>query len=95
MFILIPGIIAWCYTGALWNSYATLPRTPDSAAGRVYPIGVHGLTVYQTLAQRDRLNLLLRTSAIVFSLGFALAVIEEEKWKRSHPKMGPPKDWKP
>jgi hypothetical protein len=40
-----------------WYRYqATLPRHPDQAAGNIYPLNVHGIVVYQTRDQRDRLD---------------------------------------
>jgi hypothetical protein len=84
--VLIPGILGWFYTWALWSSYTSLPRVPAPDAGRVYPRGIHGITVYQTLKERNKLDFLLRASVMFSAVGFALAIIEEETWKRSHPK---------
>ena len=92
--ILIPGVIAWFYTCALWSHYSYLPRYPIPAEGRNYPRGIHGITVYQTLAERNKLDFMLRASIAICAVGFTLAIIEEERWKRLHPTAGPPKNWK-
>ena len=84
--ILIPGTLGWFYTWALWSSYTSFPRAPVPDIGRVYSRGIHGITIYQTLAEKNKLDLLLRASAVVSVVGFALAIVEEEKWKRSHIK---------
>jgi hypothetical protein len=89
--ILIPGVIGWFYTWALWSGSTYLPRSPIPAEGRIYPRGIHGITVYQTLAERNKLDFSLRASSIVSVIGFTLAIIEEEKWKRSHPRVALPK----
>ncbi len=93
--ILIPGTIAWFYTWALWSGYTYLPRSPIPAAGRIYPRGIHGITVYQTLAERNRLDFMLRASISLSIVGLALVIFEEEKWKILHPKTAPPKILKP
>ena len=74
-------------SGALWSGSTYLPRSPVPAEGRIYPRGIHGVTVYQTLAERNKLDFLLRASTIVSVIGFTWAIIEEEKWKRSHPRV--------
>jgi hypothetical protein len=84
--VLIPGVISWFYTWALWSGYTYLPRHPIPAEGRIYPRGIHGITVYQTLAERNKLDFFLRLSIIISAAGFTLAILEEERWKRLHPE---------
>lgn len=94
LMILIPGAVLWLYTWALWSSYVNLPRRPIPTEGRIYPRGIHGITVYQTAEERNKLNILFRVSIPVSVIGFTLAALEEERWQRRHPKVSPPKDWK-
>jgi hypothetical protein len=91
---LIPGVITWFYTWALWSGYTYLPHKPIPEEGRIYARGIHGMTVYQTLAERNRLDFLLRTSIVVCAVGFTLAAIEEQRWQRLHPRARPPKNWR-
>src|ERR1700690_889871 len=43
------GLAGFVWTSSLWYAYQrTLPRHPDPVAGRVYPLNVHGIVVYQT-----------------------------------------------
>jgi hypothetical protein len=48
--------------GIMWGDHlsskywATLPRQPDAVAGRIHPRNIHGVVVYQTRAQRDRID---------------------------------------
>ena len=79
--VLIPGMALWFYTWSLWSSYAYLPRDPNPVDGRIFPRGIHGLTVYQTLPEQNRLDRFLRVSIAISALGFALAAIEEERWR--------------
>ena len=90
--ILIPGVIAWFYTWALWSGYTYLPRHPIPGEGRIYPRGIHGITVYQTLEERNKLDFSLRASIAICGVGFAVAVVEEERWKRLHPTTRAPKN---
>lgn len=92
--VLIPGAILWFYTWTLWSRYTDLPQRPLPAEGRIYPRGIHGITVYQTLQERNKLDILFRVSIPLSVVGFALAALEEERWRRTHPKIGPPKNWK-
>ena len=51
--ILLVGL----YGFNLWFVYQrTLPRTPILQKGNIYPLNVHGIVVYQTQAERDRLR---------------------------------------
>lgn len=93
--ILVPGLILWFYTWALWSGYANLPQRPIPSEGRTYPRGIHGITVYQTLQERNRLDTLFRVSIPVSAVGFVLAALEEERWRRKHQKIYPPKVYRP
>jgi hypothetical protein len=90
--IFIPGALLWFYTWALWSSYTDLPRRPIQAEGRIYPRGIHGITVYQTRQEQNKLDILLWVSIPASIAGFALAALEEERWRRSHPEIDAPKN---
>jgi hypothetical protein len=92
--ILIPGLALWLYTWSLWFNYAYLPNKRIPAEGRIYPRGIHGITVFQTLQERNKLDVLFRISIPTLAIGFVLAALEEERWRRRHPKVGIPKKWR-
>jgi hypothetical protein len=52
--IAIAVLIWFFYIG--FDYVANLSRHPDPAAGRVYPLNEHYVTVYQTRDQRDRFD---------------------------------------
>lgn len=85
--ILIPGALLWFYTWVLWSSYADLSQRPIPAEGRIYPRGIHGITVYQTAQERNKLDVLFWVSIPVSFAGFALAALEEERWRRRRTKL--------
>jgi len=69
------GLAGVVWTSSLWYEYQkTLPRRPDSLAGRVYPLNVHGIVVYQTRDERDRLREIQYSSIAIF-LASALNVL--------------------
>jgi hypothetical protein len=49
------GLLVWMYNWATWSSYISLPRSPDQITGRLYPLNIHGIVVYLTHAEHDRL----------------------------------------
>ena len=51
----LTGLAGIMSTISIWYQYqTTLPRHPDVTAGRVYPLNVHGIVVYQTREERNR-----------------------------------------
>jgi hypothetical protein len=52
----IVGFACWIWSTNVEFVYQkTLPRHPDPVAGRVYPLNVHGIVVYLTREEQDRL----------------------------------------
>src|SRR5208283_3260383 len=61
------------WTSNVWYQYqACLPRRPDHATGSIYPLNVHGIVVYQTRDQRNRLD---RLDYSTFGIGVAAALM--------------------
>jgi hypothetical protein len=81
------------WTSNVWYQYqATLPRHPDQATGNIYPLNVHGIVVYQTRDQRDRLDRLDYSS---FGLGIVAALMLIIHAKKFGVPPSPPKPWSP
>ena len=96
--LMVPALAVWLYTGVIWNRYFdTLPRRPDVASGRVYPLNIHGIVVFQTHAEKLRLVLTDNISFGVGVLGGLICALEERHWKRTAGKNMPPmpKGWQP
>jgi hypothetical protein len=73
------GLLASSWTYQIWDQYYDeLPRTANPATGNVYPLNFHGVALYQTLSQQQRLRDWDFWSTAVFCLGFAVGAVH--KW---------------
>ena len=81
------------WTSQVWYRYqATLPRHPEAANDSVYPLTVHGIVVYQTRDQRDRLDRLDYSSFGLMPAAFAVGFTYKKKFGIPP---SPPKPWGP
>jgi hypothetical protein len=77
------GLAGIVWTSSLWYEYQrTLPRHPDTAAARLYPLNVHGIVVYQTRDERNWLDEIQYSSIALFALGGLMGLIYEKKFGR-------------
>ena len=77
------GLAGIVWTASLWFEYQrTLPRHPDPVLGRVYPLNVHGIVVYQTRAERNRLDEIQYSSIALFAVSALMAAIHQRKFGR-------------
>jgi len=91
LFLLALADLIW--TSHVWYQYqATLPRHPDTARGNIYPLNVHGIVVYQTRDQRDRLDRLDHSSFGLVIVAFAGGYLHTRKFGLPP---NPPKPWTP
>jgi hypothetical protein len=75
------GLAGIVWSGFIWYAYqSTLPHHPDQVAGRVYPLNVHGVVVYQTREERDRLNVIQHFSFMVFAVGILTGALHRKKF---------------
>jgi hypothetical protein len=63
--IAVGVLVSWIFTGyvwyATWESFvSSKPRQMEIASGRTIPLSSHGIVVYLTVSERDRLKLLNR-----------------------------------
>lgn len=57
-----------------------LPRFPVPAEQRITPRSVHGVVIYQTVQEDERLSVMEYTSVSVFLVGLLLGIAYLEKW---------------
>jgi hypothetical protein len=73
----------WCWH--VWNVYFdTLPRSPDRAAGRVYVDNFHGIPMYETREEHNRLRALDHSSEALIVIVLLGATFHE--WKAGRTK---------
>jgi hypothetical protein len=58
----------------------TLPQSPAPDEMRMTPRGIHGMVVYQTAEEDQRLSLIEDSSIGVFLVGLGLGLVYLEKW---------------
>jgi hypothetical protein len=96
--LIVPALAVWLYTAVIWNRYfETLPRVPNPVTERIYPRNIHGIVVFQTHAEKVRLDMMSCVSLAVLTLGIVIGILEERHWKRTAGKNIPPmpKGWQP
>ena len=76
------------WTSLIWYDYQrALPRHPDTVAGRVYHLNVHGIVVYQTRDERNWLDEIQYSSIAVFAVSADGADLREEIWAAAAAKV--------
>ncbi len=68
---------AVCWFSLWWHYVGTRPRTIDSTQGRVFPLSSHGIIVYLTQEEKDRLKVLYLVGS-----GLALSIVAVHVLKR-------------
>jgi hypothetical protein len=96
--ICLIGLAGLFWSSSIWYDYQrTLPRHPESAVGRIYPLNVHGIVVYQTREERNWLDEIQYSSIAVFAVGALMGLIYQKRFGRppTPPKFGPtpPRAW--
>lgn len=81
------GLFGIVWTASIWYQYQrTLPRHPDELVGRVYPLNVHGIVVYQTRGERNWLEEIQYSSIALFAASALMAAIYK-KYGQSSPEL--------
>ncbi len=77
------GVGTWSF---LWYQYRnSLPRSPQPASARVYPMNLRGVTVYATLRERCSLHIMGDVSLPLIGLGVVGGILTDPEYRR---KMG-------
>ena len=75
------GLTGILCTAVLWtHQLHTLPRSPDQMSGRIYPRNIHGIVVYQTRSESDRLEIVQYGSIGIFAVSFLMSLYYKNKW---------------
>lgn len=81
LLFLLPGLAglilsAWVSTSYLEN----LPRMPMPAERRMIPRNIHGVIVYQSEGEDQRLDVMQDASIGIFIIGLSLGLVYMRKW---------------
>jgi hypothetical protein len=85
LLFLLPGLAGLIYSAMVSTSYLErLPRMPQPTELRMTPRNIHGIVVYQTQDEDQRLTVMEDTSIVVFLVGLALGLVYLRKWGIAH-----------
>jgi hypothetical protein len=81
LLFLLPGLAGLITSAVISAHYLDiLPRWPSPEVQRIIPREIHGTTVYQTVKEDQKLNVIEYSSVGVFLLGLVIGVIYLEQW---------------
>jgi len=81
LLFLLPGLAGLLVSAMISTHYLdTLPQSPAPDEMRMTPRGIHGMVVYQTAEEDQRLSLIEDSSIGVFLVGLGLGLVYLEKW---------------
>ena len=74
------------YAGTIWDDYAHhLPRHESVSNGQIYPLDIHGIVVFQTKQQKDKLTLFNVGGITTFFCGLAIGGYGQKKYGPQKP----------
>ena len=78
---MFPGLAGLIISSMISVTYLErLPKLPDPQQMRMIPRDIHGITVYQTLEEDRRLNVVEYSSTAIFVVGMGLSLVYLRKW---------------
>jgi hypothetical protein len=81
LLFLLPGLGGLVISAMVSTHYLeTLPRTPIPSEMRMMPRNIHGVVVYQTDEEDQKLTILEDTSVGVFLVGLMMGLVYLRKW---------------
>ncbi len=81
LFFLLPGFAGLIASSMISVTYLeVMPRLPDPATMRIIPRMIQGITVYQTEAKDQKLDLIEYSSASAFLIGLGLGLVYLRRW---------------
>lgn len=89
LLFILPGLAGLIVSAMISTHYLeTLPRGAVLVEGRTVPREIHGIVVYQTVEEDQRLNKIEYSSVGVFVIGLVLGVVYLEKWGATQSRYG-------
>jgi hypothetical protein len=84
LLFLLPGLGGLIFSAVVSTNYLeSLPKSPVPAEQRTTPRNVHGIVIYQTAQEDNRLSVMEYGSVSVFLVGLLIAIAYLEKWSSS------------
>jgi hypothetical protein len=84
LLFLLPGLGGLVFSAMVSTDYLeNLPKVPMPGEQRMTPRNVHGVVIYQTAKEDQRLSAMEYTSVSVFLVGLLLGIVYLEKWSSS------------
>jgi hypothetical protein len=81
LMFLLPGLGGLVISAMVSTQYLeTLPRTPIPSEMRMVPRNIHGVVVYQTDDEDQRLSIMEAASVGVFLVGLTMGLVYLRKW---------------
>jgi hypothetical protein len=81
LLFLLPGLGGLIFSAVVSTDYLeNLPKTPSPVEQRMTPRNVHGVVIYQTVQEDERLSIMEYSSVSVFLVGLVLGIVYLEKW---------------
>jgi len=81
LLFLLPGLAGLIFSAMISTDYLeNLPKSPVPSELRMTPRNVHGIVVYQTVQEDERLSIMEYSSVSIFLVGLVLGIVYLEKW---------------
>jgi hypothetical protein len=81
LLFLLPGLGGLIFSAMVSTDYLeNMPKSPNPSEQRMTPRNVHGIVIYQTVKEDERLSAMEYSSVSVFLVGLVLGVVYLEKW---------------
>ena len=81
LLFMLPGLGGLVFSAMVSTEYLeNFPKSPAPAEARMTPRNVHGIVIYQTVQEDERLTIMEYSSVTVFLAGLLLGIVYLEKW---------------
>jgi hypothetical protein len=81
LLFLLPGLGGLVFSAVFSTDYLdSLPKSPSPTEQRMTPRNIHGVVIYQTVQEDERLSIMEYSSVAVFLVGLLLGIVYLEKW---------------
>ena len=81
LLFLLPGLAGLIVSAMISTHYLdAMPRWPVLEDNRVVPRGIHGIVVYQTPEEDQKLTIIEYSSVSIFLVGLGMGLVYLEKW---------------